>query len=87
MPRSQLPTPTHARAVLASRTARYGADHPETAAARRAYEAERLEAHIRQVVDAAPALTPEVRNRLAALLAAPATAVPAATDTTVAGAA
>lgn len=76
MSRSQLPTPTRARATLASRTARYGQDHPETVSARRAYETERLELHIRQVVDAAPPIFPEARDRLATLLRPSSTPAP-----------
>jgi hypothetical protein len=64
----KIPTPRHARATLASRTARFGPDHPDTVTARREFLAERLEAHIRQVVDGAPPLTSEQRDALARLL-------------------
>lgn len=57
-----------ARATLASRTARFGPGHPDTVDARRDFVAERLAAHIREVVDAAPPLTGEQRAALASLL-------------------
>lgn len=65
---AKLPTPRRARATLASRTARFGPDHPDTVAARRDFISERLRAHIEQVVDGAPALTAEQRSALAGLL-------------------
>lgn len=43
-------------------------DDPELIAARRNLRAERLADHIRRVVDAAPPLTNEQRQRLAAML-------------------
>jgi hypothetical protein len=66
----KIPTPRRARATLASRTARFGPDHPDTVAARREFIAERLEAHIKQVVAGAPPLTSEQRAALAGLLGA-----------------
>lgn len=71
--RSVPPTPTRARARLASRTSQYGPDDPRTLDARRDFIAERLELHIKQVVDASPPLSVEQRCRLAALLNSPAT--------------
>jgi len=46
----------------------HGLDHPDTRAAERDLAAAKLAAHIARVVDAAPPLTPEQRDRLAALL-------------------
>lgn len=74
---AKLPTPRRARATLASRTARFGPDHPDTLIARRDFLAERLELHIQQVIDAAPPLTSEQRSALAVLLC-PVDAWPAA---------
>jgi hypothetical protein len=66
------PTPTRpvarARATLAA-TARHHPDDAERiAVARRDLRAENLAEHITRVVEAAPPLTPEQRDRLAALL-------------------
>lgn len=49
-----------------------GPDAPETIEAARDYRAEVLAEHVRKVVDAAPPLTAEQRDRIAALLRAPA---------------
>lgn len=53
------------RAIL---TRHRGPDHPETAEADRDYRAEVLAEHVRRVVDAAPPLTAEQRDCIAALL-------------------
>lgn len=50
-----------------------GADDPELLAARAAHAEAALVVHITRVVDAAPPLTAEQRDRIAALLRAPAT--------------
>ncbi|MGH8919977.1 MAG: hypothetical protein ACRD0H_16870 [Actinomycetes bacterium] len=78
---AKLPTPLRARATLASRTARFGPDHPDTVTARREFLAERLEAHIRQVVDGAPPLTSERRTALAQLLRPTDVTAPSTTTT------
>jgi len=77
----KIPTPRRARATLASRTARFGPGHPDTVAARREFIAERLEAHIRQVIDGAPPLTSEQRDALARLLRPTDSAAPSGTAT------
>jgi hypothetical protein len=77
---TKIPTPRRARATLASRTARLGADHPETLEARRDFVAERLRAHIEQVVAGAPPLSAEQRTALATLLR-PTARVPASGQT------
>lgn len=62
------------RATLAQLTARANRDgrdpatDPAVKAARRDYYASALEGYIQRVVDAAPPLTPEQRERLAAIL-------------------
>lgn len=50
-----------------------GPDAPETIEAGRDYRAEVLAEHVRKVVDTFPPLTAEQRDRIAALLRAPAT--------------
>ena len=62
------PTWEHERAVLAHRTRELGRDHPQVDEARRDFKAARLAAHIAKIVDAAPPLTAEQRDRLATLL-------------------
>lgn len=57
-----------ARARLASLTRHRGADDPATIDAARDLAAEGLAEHIRAVVDTAPPLTSDQRDRLAALL-------------------
>jgi hypothetical protein len=59
---------THERARVASLTRSRPADDPDLLTARRNLAAARLEDHIRRVVDAAPPLAPEQRERLAVLL-------------------
>jgi hypothetical protein len=59
---------TQERAKVASFSRSRAADDPELIAARRNLRAERLAMHIKQVVDAAPPLTSEQRERLALLL-------------------
>lgn len=68
-----MPTPrssavAHERARLATLTRHRDADDPELIDAQRNLRAANLEEHIRRVVDAAPALSSEQRDRLAALL-------------------
>lgn len=58
---------TRHRARLAGLHAR-AADDPEVIDARRDLAAERLVEHVRRVVDQAPTLTTEQRDRIAALL-------------------
>ena len=55
------------RASIAARRRHHGSD-PETDRLAREFRAERLAAHIRRTVDAAPPLTSEQRERLAMLL-------------------
>jgi hypothetical protein len=43
-------------------------NHPDLIEARRELKAQRLEEHIAKVVDSAPPLTPEQRDRIAAIL-------------------
>lgn len=57
---------THERAVLANATQR--GDIKSAEEARRRLKAARAEDYIRQLVDTAPPLAPEVRARLAVLL-------------------
>jgi hypothetical protein len=56
-----------ASASLAIKTRYKGASHPETIEARRALAAAKLEAYIKQVVEAAPALSTSQRDYLANL--------------------
>lgn len=59
---------TQERARVASLTRSRSADDPELIEARRNLRAARLDAYIRETVDAAPPLTAEQRDRLALLL-------------------
>lgn len=59
---------TAERARVASLTRSRAADDPDLINARRNLRAERLAEHIARVVDEAPPLTPEQRDRLAVLL-------------------
>lgn len=59
---------THHRARLAALSRGRRPDDPEVTSARRDLETERLADHIRRVVDAAPPLTAEQRDRLAFLI-------------------
>lgn len=60
---------THHRARVAALARNgHGADDPAVIDARRDLRAERLADHIRRVVDAAPPLTAEQRDRLAFLI-------------------
>ena len=61
---------THARAAVLHRYRT--ADDPELLAARAAHTEASLAAHITRVVDAAPPLSPEQRDNIAALLRTPA---------------
>lgn len=63
-------TPTHRRAAatVAAVQRHGGADDPRLPDLRRNLRAAQLEEHIRRVVDAAPPLTDEQRERIAALL-------------------
>lgn len=56
------------RARLASLTRSRAVDDPALVDARRDLKAARLEDHIQRIVDAAPPLTPEQRDRLASIL-------------------
>ncbi len=58
----------HERARVAALTRSRPADDPELVDARRNMRAERLADHIRRIVDDAPPLTAEQRDRLALLL-------------------
>ncbi len=62
---------TSHRARVASLSRSRGADDPDLTDARRDLAAERLAEHVRTVVDGAPPLTGEQRDRIAALLADP----------------
>lgn len=59
---------TAERARVASLSRSRTADDPQLIAARRNLRAERLADHIRRVVDEAPPLTDEQRDKLATLL-------------------
>ena len=64
-----MPKAYHAdRARIAALVRHRPDDHDAIDNARRAYRTNRLADHIREVVDQAPPLTQEQRNRLAALL-------------------
>jgi len=56
------------RAQVARRTQTCPPDHPSLVEARQNLKAARLEEHIRKLVDSAPPLTAEQRDRLAVLL-------------------
>lgn len=58
----------HQRARVAALSRSRTTDDPELVTARRELAAERLAAYIKNTVDTAPELTPEQRQRLAALL-------------------
>jgi hypothetical protein len=72
-----LSTWTTHRARVASLTRSRTPDDPDLIAARRNLAAARLEDYVQRVVDAAPPLTPEQRDRIAAILA-PSAEVPSA---------
>ncbi len=59
---------TTERARVASLTRSRSADDPDLLAARRNLRAARAEEYVRQLVEAAPPLTAEQRDRLAVLL-------------------
>jgi hypothetical protein len=61
------PEDRHKRARVAA-LSRHRPSAAETVALAQEFKAERLADHIRRIVDQAPALTPEQRDRLAALL-------------------
>jgi hypothetical protein len=63
-----MPTWTHERARVASLSRSREPDDPELVDARRNLRVERLADYIRRTVDAAPPLTTEQRDRLAAIL-------------------
>jgi hypothetical protein len=63
----------HAAAVVGALQRHHGPAHPGLTDARRDLRAAELEEHVRRIVDAAPPLTAEQRDRIAALLRAPAT--------------
>lgn len=60
----------HERARIASLSRSRQPDDPELVAARRNLKALRLEEHVLKVVAEAPPLTPEQRDRIAAILRA-----------------
>ncbi len=64
-------SPRHERARVAYAVRFHGPDAPQTADARRDLAAANLAAYIRRVVDQAPPLTSEQRDRLALLLRGP----------------
>lgn len=59
---------THDRAKVAALTRHREPDDPSLSEARRDFAAERLAEVVRRVVDAAPPLTPQQRDTIAALL-------------------
>lgn len=59
---------TRERARLAALKRHRPSDDPEITSAQRDMDVALLEDHVRRVVDAAPPLSPEQRDRLAALL-------------------
>jgi hypothetical protein len=59
---------THRRARVAALSRDRAADDPDLLDARRDLRAARLEDYIRKLVDCAPPLTPDQRDRLAVLL-------------------
>ena len=61
---------TAERARIAGMTRSRPADDPDLLAARQNLKALRLEEHVRRVVSAAPPLTDEQRDRIAAILRA-----------------
>ncbi len=61
----------HERARVARAVRFHGPDAPQTIDARRDLAAANLAAYIKRVVDQAPPLTPEQRDRLALLLRGP----------------
>jgi hypothetical protein len=62
-------------ATIAGVVRQNGPDDPRLPELRRDLRAAELEEHVRRVVDAAPPLTPEQRDKLAALLRAPSSSV------------
>jgi hypothetical protein len=63
----------HAAAVVGALQRHHGPVDPRLANARRDLRAAELEEHVRRIVDDAPPLTAEQRDKIAALLRAPAT--------------
>ena len=68
---------THERAKIASWSRYRDPDDPELEEARRNLRAERLADHVARVVDEAPPLTAEQRDRIAAILQGGGDLVPA----------
>lgn len=70
MPQGVVPVDPENRSTRARVAAlqRHHPHAPETATERAQFKADRLAEHIRRVVDSAPQLSPEQRDRLAALL-------------------
>ena len=62
------PQRRQAAAVVGALQRHHGPDDPRLADARRDLRAAELEEHVRRIVDDAPPLTAEQRDRLAALL-------------------
>lgn len=58
----------HAAAVVGALQRHHGPDDPRLPDARRELRAAELEEHVRRIIDAAPPLTSEQRDRIAALL-------------------
>jgi hypothetical protein len=59
---------THARALIAAHARHDGPDDSRTVESKRLLKAAKAERFVRQLVDSAPPLTPEQRDRLAAIL-------------------
>ena len=70
MPRPAVPSPevSHRRAQLAATKRHHGADDPRSIEAVRVLRETMLAEHIQRIVDSAPPLSAEQRNRLAVLL-------------------
>lgn len=68
MPSPRTPEIASTSRRLSRLTYSRGPDDPATVAARREVDCAKLDEHIRRVVDAAPPLTREQRDRLAVLL-------------------
>lgn len=60
----------HAAAVVGALQRHHGPADPRLTDARRDLHAAELEEHVRRIVDAAPPLTPEQRDKIATLLRA-----------------
>jgi hypothetical protein len=74
VPRPTVPSPevSHRRAQVAASKRHRGADDPRSIEADRVLRETMLAEHIQRIVDSAPPLSAEQRNRLAVLLLRPA---------------